>query len=319
MVARLQAAEQRTRRAELERQQRSEAAAAGKSESEAARRHKLDEAEKAFCEQMRRRVDAQRAAEERKAAHDAATEAERAEKAVRKEVRLAATEDRQQTAARRREFEKGRVKERIRAEEARLDEQRRVQAQMAEQRRRQRSEELRHAERRKQPPPGPGPADVDNRFFSLGASTYSTTGLRPKANGPAYSIGIRKEALSATPSIAPGPQRYSPQYELLEKKPQVSFGRKFTTPSSQNPAETPGPADVRAPRTRSMRARCVRDACARARAMARGCAPARGYAPRGRSPALAAPTPLATARRAVRAEHVVARAHEDAPLARRRV
>lgn len=244
VLSRLSTAEQRANQLKAEREKAAADAAAGKSDYERARREKLAAAERAFAQKLDKRLGAQEAAERRRLAAEAAAAKELADARARAEQRAAEVAERAEAKARELEERKAQAAARIAAEDAKRAEQLRLTAQLAIDRQKAATEELRNGQARASLRT-PGPTDVDNRFFAIGRRTIATTGAKHKRNGPAFTMGTRTEVLAAPPSAGPGPNKYLPSYSQKQAAPTYSFGRRFSMAPARDAAETPGPLDVR--------------------------------------------------------------------------
>jgi hypothetical protein len=245
IVTRLSAAAERARKLREDRERAAADAAAGKTESGKARREKLAAADQALAGKLDDLTAVQEAAEKRRQRRETEAARELAEARLRAEIRAVEIAERVQMKTRQNQYRLGQTAAKIEDQNAKRQEQLAVTAELAAERRKQRSDDLREAQTR----PTlrmPGPSDVDNRFFSIGKRSLATTGAKPKRNMPAFSIGIRKEVLAASPSFTPGSNKYLPRYDLLDSSAKYSFGHRYAVPASKDPAETPGPMDVRA-------------------------------------------------------------------------
>jgi len=251
IAQRFESAEQRAARLRQDREARAAEAAAGKSESELQRREKLQAYQLKFKDALERRLSRQAEAERRRQEMEAERARELADMRLRAEIREAETADRLRTAEVQADYRRAQTAKKIGAEDEARRAQLRAKELLEAERRAKIAEEIRAKENVRAKVPTPGPLDLDNRFFSLGKLTTITTGAVPKANGPAWSMGVRKQVLAAPPSETPAPNRYVPNWELLEKKPAASFGRRYPLPKQRDAEETPGPMDY-APSTSSL-------------------------------------------------------------------
>ncbi|KAG8466592.1 hypothetical protein KFE25_007971 [Diacronema lutheri] len=242
IVSRLSTAEQRANAMKAERERLAADAAAGKSDAEQARRDKLAAAERVFGEKLNAMLRAQEEADRRRAAAEGANAKEVADARLRAELRAAEVAERVEMRARQQEYANAQATAKIVAEDAKRAEQLALTAFLADDRRRAQSDDGRNGRSRSTSLRTPGPSDVDNRFFAIGRPSHATTGARPKRNGPAYSIGIRKQVLAAPLSETPGP-KYLPSSSLLDSAPAFSIAHRYAPPSSRDATDTPGPMD----------------------------------------------------------------------------
>ena len=300
IVSRLSTAEQRANAMKAERERLAADAAAGKSDAEQARRDKLAAAERVFGEKLNAMLRAQEEADRRRAAAEGANAKEVADARLRAELRAAEVAERVEMRARQQEYANAQATAKIVAEDAKRAEQLALTAFLADDRRRAQSDDGRNGRSRSTSLRTPGPSDVDNRFFAIGRPSHATTGARPKRNGPAYSIGIRKQVLAAPLSETPGP-KYLPSSSLLDSAPAFSIAHRYAPPSSRDATDTPGPMDVCAT---ERRARTTRAPAPSPRAVAHRPSPAlprpaphsaRGLPPL--TPPQPPPPPLPRARR----------------------
>jgi hypothetical protein len=244
LMSRLATADARARAQRAERARLASDAAAGKSDFEQTRLAKLVAADDIFEVKLDKMLSSQDAAERRLQRQEAALAHELADARLRAELRAEEVQTRMAMQLRKDEFEQAEAIKRIEAEDAKRAAQLLATTRLAEQRRKaDQDERVRAAPKAELPSPGPGAYET-SAFFSVGKPSRATTGGVVRKNGPAFSIGIRKEVLAIAPSDTPAPNTYLPRYNTKRAPPKFSMARRFEVPKGDNPAETPGPTEV---------------------------------------------------------------------------